>query len=311
MAMTSVPELGGTGAVSYTLSSLDLSETIVQSQAGFSSTNPVVELAPCLQDGCYLLHICSPTPLADSNFVVDVVDPMIIYQSQYFEVSGCYGLDVVLSLNTDCAPPPPVDTCSGERLRWSAMATYLTMPPVFNPDTLNWTITDVAGMLLDQGDFITTDLNPSISDSICAANPLTCYFLNIQCNDQIWGAAYMEIDANMLNVVHENVWINVTSPQTELDFLMDPNSCPNRVDEQSLDDVKVFPNPADEHVQIQYRSMGEYSIELIASDGRCVRTWQHMMSGNVILNLEKIPAGVYAVRVMEGAKTTVKMMIKN
>jgi hypothetical protein len=83
------------------------------------------------------------------------------------------------------------------------------------------------------------------------------------------------------------------------------------VDEQSLDDVKVFPNPADEHLQIQYRSMGEFSIELIASDGRCVRTWQHLMSGNVILNLEKIPAGVYAVRVMEGAKTTVKMMIKN
>lgn len=269
IGMTSVADLGGTTSINYTLSTLD-GDLIDQNSASFSDVNPVVELSPCLVDDCYLLHICSPTPLADSNFVVDAVEPMIIYQSNFFNDFGCYGLDVVLALNTDCAPPPPpLDTCNGEWLRWNSTATYLTMPPVFNPDTIQWSVTDALGNLLDQGVYGTTDANPFYADSVCASLPLTCYFLLLSSNDQIWGATYLEVDASMDSIAFDNVWMNVVNPNVELDFLINPTSCPTHVDSNDRQDWLLYPNPAGDFIHCQ-GSQAFYQYEILDFSGKVI-----------------------------------------
>jgi len=292
IGMTSVADFGGTSSISYTLSTLD-GDLIEQNQAGFSDINPVVELSPCLVDDCYLLHICSPTPLADSNFVVDVVDPMIIYQSNYFNVFGCYGMDVVLALNTDCAPPPPpLDTCNGEWLRWSSTATYLTMPPVFDPDTIQWTVSDALGNLIDQGVYGITDVNPLYADSVCAALPLTCYFLQLSSSDQIWGAAYLEVDASMDTIAYQNVWMNVVNPIANFDFLLDPTSCPSHVSSHSDENWLLYPNPAGDFIHCQ-SLQAFYQYEIIDVSGKLMAKDSFNPSLKTSIFVGDLAGGVY------------------
>lgn len=299
IGMTSVADLGGTNNINYTLSTLD-GDLIDQNVASFSDVNPVVELSPCLADDCYLLHICSPTPLADSNFVVDVVEPLIIYQSTHFNVFGCYGMDVVLALNTDCAPPPPpLDTCNGEWLRWNTTASYLTMPPVFNPDTIQWSVTDALGNLLDQGVYGTTDTNPYYADSVCASLPLSCYFLHLTTNDQIWGATYLEVDASMDTIVFDNVWMNVVNPDVELDFLINPTSCPTHVDAEVRQDGMLYPNPAGDYIHYQ----GEHAFvqyEILDLSGKVIE--RHTASPPSIF-VGNLSSGIYFLKTfsLEGA----------
>ena len=293
IGLTSVPDLGGTGSVVYTLSTLD-GNLVDQNQAGFSANNPVVELNPCLADDCYLLHICSPTPLSDSNFVVDAVDPLIVYQSNYFNVFGCYGLDVVLSLNTDCAPPPPIDTCDGERLRWNTTATYLTMPPVFNPDTVLWAATDYLGNVLGQGDFVFTDGNPVFSDSVCAPLPLSCYTLHLTSSDVLWGATYWEVDASMQAVDFNNVWMNVANPDLTMDFVLDESVCTIDVSERGHSKLAIYPIPARDQLNIKSDQKGVWMI--MDMGGRIVTQSKSAQSGNQNIDVSQMASGMYHLR---------------
>ena len=62
--------------------------------------------------------------------------------------------------------------------------------------------------------------------------------------------------------------------------------------------VEVFPNPASIYLNVRFvHSLGAGSVELLASDGRIVRT-QGMSTGIIEMDVSSLPAGSYLLRVM-------------
>lgn len=209
--ISTVLDLGGPQSMNITLSNLD-NTFIAQEYLSFTASDPVADLSFCLTDDCYLLHICSPTPIADSNVFVDLVDPLFLYEQNNFQVEGCFGRDVIFSLNSDCTPP----SCDGEWMTLQVEAAYLTVPPFFSPDTLYWNVLDVNGIELGQGMVGVNDAVPQVADSVCISMPLSCYQITTWVSDEIWGMTYANVnvtlaDSTVYGMINPNVpqWLGI------------------------------------------------------------------------------------------------------
>jgi hypothetical protein len=86
--------------------------------------------------------------------------------------------------------------------------------------------------------------------------------------------------------------------------------------EENIDiliDVKVFPNPASEVVNIRFEAPvnGEIDIAVLDSQGRLVK--REMIESTMIekqINLQEMPAGIYYLRLTKGKLVNVYKVVK-
>jgi hypothetical protein len=243
MGISSVLDLSGPESLNITLSNLDNS-FFIQDYLTFTPTDPVADLSYCLADGCYELHICSPTPMADSNLVVDVIDPLQIFSSTNFSVESCYGRDVVISLNSDCTPV----SCLGEWMKISTQASYLTVPPFYSPDTLEWSIQS-GTVVLATGNFIYTDTQAVFVDSVCVTNPGDCAILQLGIADNLWGMTYLNFDWMMYGDTISNFMNPNQSYLSENYNFFLHQDCAVSTEEIQESSSFLYPNPAKDCIQ--------------------------------------------------------------
>lgn len=266
IGVTSVLDLGGTATISnYTLMGIN-SGTLVQNSLSFTADQPVQLIDACLADDCYQLHVCSPTPIADSNLFVDAVAPFEFVSQQFFSVPGCFGVDVLLDLNSNCTLS--TDTCDGSWMVFSSEAVYLTMPPFFSPDTLSWYWHDWQGSTLDSGVFVYSDNQPFYTDSVCVSSPLLCYDLTLDFPDDIFGFTYLDYSAQ-LDTVSYFGYMNANVNHDMLSFVMS-DSCGNNVAFIQPDGVTVFPNPASDEFTVASGGIGPSALTIMDMQGRIV-----------------------------------------
>ncbi len=265
MGISSVLDLGGPESLNITFSKLDNS-FFIQDYLTFTPTDPVADLSYCLADGCYLLHICSPTPMADSNLVVDVVDPLLIYSHENFFVESCYGRDVIISLNSDCTPI----TCDGSWMKFSTEATYLTVPPFFSPDTLVWSVSS-AGNILLEGNYYFADTSAIRQDSVCITNPNDCYTLTVNVADELWGMTYLNFEWSMLSDTISN-FMNPNQNNLTMSYnFFSQLDCQLGVEENQQSQCLLYPNPAN----------GTIHLGKVANGSSC--SWQAYNMNGVLI----------------------------
>jgi hypothetical protein len=89
-----------------------------------------------------------------------------------------------------------------------------------------------------------------------------------------------------------------------------PNSVTN-ISENLLDETSIYPNPANDYVQINManETIGNYKLELCSMDGKTVFS-KTVSSNKYILNLQGISKGVYAMKIiMENSSTKVFKLV--
>jgi hypothetical protein len=168
------------------------------------------------------------------------------------------------------------------------------MPPVFKPDTIQWSAMDYLGNVLGQGDFVFTDGNPVFSDSVCAPLPLSCYTLHLVSTDQLWGAAYLEVDASMGAIAFNNVWMNVVDPDLSLDFILDESTCTIDVSESKDSHFSIYPIPAQDMLTIASDQIGQWMI--FDLEGRLILESKSAHVGVQQLDVSQINSGIYHFR---------------
>ena len=63
-------------------------------------------------------------------------------------------------------------------------------------------------------------------------------------------------------------------------------------------DVRLFPNPAKEHVYIEIDDILGFDIRLIGLDGRVIKAWKEEKT----LDISAVPAGAYLIEGLSGNK---------
>ncbi|MFN6039417.1 MAG: T9SS type A sorting domain-containing protein, partial [Bacteroidota bacterium] len=74
------------------------------------------------------------------------------------------------------------------------------------------------------------------------------------------------------------------------------------------DEIKIFPNPAKELVNVSLNRKGNTTLNLMDASGRLVRTF-HVSTAQSQLSLEGLESGVYFLK-MEGENRLVRKIIK-
>ena len=295
MGFTSVPDLGGTEFLSYTITNED-GQVVNEGQVNFTANQPVFDFYDCWMDGCYFLDICSEGAVADSNFIVDAIEPLVIISNEQYTTGVCNGRLLQLGFNSDCQNLPN-DTCSGAWLSWSTTATYLTVPPVFNPDTLMWSVIDGLGNELGSGIHIVTDEFPEWQDSLCLASPLTCYQMNLSLNDTITGLTYLDY-ALSANGLVQNGFLNVVENEAlvNFEFLQTVNCFGNGVAENKEEVMNIYPNPAIDYVVINSLKTKADEIVIIFNNmGQRVYESRLSLLANNTIDISHLSNGIYTV----------------
>ncbi len=295
MGFTSVPDLGGTEMLFYTITNEE-GVVVNDGQVNFTANQPVFDFFDCWLPGCYYLDICSEGAVADSNFIVDVIEPLTIISNEQYTTGVCNGRLLQLGFNSDCQNLPN-DTCSGAWLSWSTTATYLTVPPVFNPDTLIWSVTDGLDNELGTGMHIVTDEFPEWNDSLCLTSPLTCYQMNLSLSDSITGLTYLDYALSANGIAH-NGFLNVVQSETIADFNFQPgvNCFGTGVEEGRVEQITLYPNPAQDFVVINTQmNPNNQVIAIFNNIGQQVYESELNHRENNILDVQSLPNGLYTI----------------
>ena len=295
MGFTSVPDLGGTEMLFYTITNEE-GAVVNEGQVNFTANQPVFDFYDCWMDGCYFIDICSAGAVADSNFIVDVIEPLVIISNEQYTTGVCNGRLLQLGFNSDCQNSP-IDTCSGAWLSWSTTATYLTVPPVFNPDTLMWSVIDGLGNELGTGMHIVTDEFPEWKDSLCLAAPLTCYQMSLSMNDTITGLTYLDY-ALSANGIAYNGFLNVVQNETIADFNFQPgvNCFGTGIDKVMQEKIKVYPNPAQDHITIDFPLNEKNQVlQIFNGLGQKVLESTKLTSDINVLDISALVNGIYTI----------------
>jgi hypothetical protein len=295
MGFTSVPDLGGTEMLFYSITNED-GDVVNEGQVNFTANQPVFDFYDCWMDGCYYLDICSEGAVADSNFIVDVIEPLVIISNEQYTTGVCNGRLLQLGFNSDCQNLP-IDTCSGAWLSWSTTATYLTVPPVFNPDTLIWSVVDGLGNELGNGVHIVTDEFPEWQDSLCLSTPLTCYQMNLSLNDTITGLTYLDYSLSA-NDIDYNGFLNVVQNEVFADFNFQPgvNCFGTGVNEVMQEKIKVYPNPAQDHITVDFPLNDKnQTIQIFNGLGQKVLESTKFTRDKNVLDISTLVNGIYTI----------------
>jgi hypothetical protein len=307
MGFTSVPDLGGTEMLFYTITNEE-GVVVNDGQVNFTANQPVFDFFDCWLPGCYYLDICSEGAVADSNFIVDVIEPLTIISNEQYTTGVCNGRLLQLGFNSDCQNLPS-DTCSGAWLSWSTMATYLTVPPVFNPDTLIWSVIDVLGNGLGTGTHIVTDEFPEWNDSLCLSVPLGCYQLQMDLVDNITGLTYLDVTCHADTIFHSGT-LNVVQNSFEANFQLDQelNCFGNAVLNREDATVSIYPNPANEILNIRFNDAYSNQQPVIVYNMQGQKTMEAMMNANssLTLDIRALPAGIYTINLSDNFLRFVK-----
>ncbi len=285
IGLSSVLDLQGPGSVTMTLVNDDNTFLVMES-LNFTNANPVVDLNYCLADDCYQIHLCAPTPLADTNFFVDLVEPLQFETQESFYVESCFGRDVFFSLNADCTAP----NCDGEWLNLSVDASYLTVPPFFSPDTLYWNVVSINGIQLAQGTLYVNDAWPSVSDSVCIPLPLTCYSLNTWLDESTWGATYLDYQWNLADSVISGLLSPMDYTQWDT-FELELGSCFVGVNESLSNEIQVYPNPFDGYIVLP-NAIATY--QLISLSGQVVLIGENAEA--LRIDTSTVPSGFWMLK---------------
>lgn len=70
--------------------------------------------------------------------------------------------------------------------------------------------------------------------------------------------------------------------------------------------ISVYPNPARDHVKIDFPSNGRYEVDVLNIAGQSMNNHVVATSGNLILNLSGLKSGIYIVRIMHDGITESK-----
>ena len=289
LGISSVLDLGGPGSMNITLSNLD-NTFLLQDYLSFTPSDPVADLSYCLSNDCYRLHICSPTPMADTNVFVDFVEPLVLNSQNNFYVEGCFGRDVFFSLNDDCSSP----ICDGQWMVLNVDAAYLTMPPFFSPDTLYWNVLDVNGIELAQGMVGVNDAIPHVSDSACIALPLTCYQITAWAADEAWGMTYANVNVEMADSTiygminpAEPQWLGIWSSE-------DNQNCFVSTENQMPKDIFLSPNPFQSFLNIP---SGVRQIQVFGVAGNKVLDRTVLYSQTI--DVSALPSGIWLIKILQ------------
>jgi hypothetical protein len=293
MGFTSVPDLGGTEMLNYTITN-DVGAVVNSGQVNFTANQPVFDFFDCWLPGCYYLDICSEGAVADSNFIVDVIAPLTIISNEQYTTGVCNGRLLQLGFNNDCQNSPS-DTCSGAWLSWNTMASYLTMPPAFDLDTLVWSVIDQWGNTLADGVQGISEDFPEWSDSLCLSSPLSCYQLQMDLVDNITGLTYLDVTCNADTIVHSGI-MNVVQNSFEANFQFEQglNCFGNSVVNQAESKISLYPNPVNNLLSIQYSGDLIYRSVIIYNIHGEEVIREALNSGlQMNLNVEYLNSGIY------------------
>jgi hypothetical protein len=286
MGFSSVLELGGTEMLMYAITN-ENGVVVNQGAVDFTANQPVFDFYDCWADGCYYLDICSEGPVADSNFIVDAIAPLVIISDEQYTTGLCNGRLLQLGLNNDCAPP----TCDGEWLTLSVDAAYLTVPPFFSPDSLYWNVLDVNGIELGQGYVGINDAAPNVSDSVCMALPLTCYQVSAWVTDQIWGMTYANVSATLMDTTiygminpNSNTWVDNL-------VIVSSMNCFAGVESGNDEPMMLMPNPCEASLNVP---SGVDEVEIFAMTGNLI--FKQSIMGATTLDVRALPNGIWVVK---------------
>ncbi len=297
MGFTSVPDLGGTEMLYYTITNEE-GNVVNEGQVNFTPNQPVFDFYDCWMDGCYFLDICSEGAVADSNFIVDVIEPLVIISNEQYTTGVCNGRLLQLGFNSDCQNLPS-DTCSGSWLSWSTTATYLNVPPVFNMDTLIWSVIDGSGNELASGMQGISDEFPIWEDSLCLSSPLTCYQVSIELVDSLMGLTYLDYSFSA-NGLEQNGFLNMVENEAliNFEFLQTVNCFETNVSESAKVDLTLFPNPANDYIVLNTSGLNqEDQIVVFNNIGEKVLTHRGSALHNFTIDVSGLASGIYSVMV--------------
>ncbi len=298
MGFTSVPDLGGTEMLFYTITNED-GTVVNEGQVNFTANQPVFDFFDCWLPGCYYLDICSEGAVADSNFIVDVIEPLTIISNEQYTTGVCNGRLLQLGLNSDCQINP-TDTCSGTWLSWNTMASYLTMPPTFDLDTLAWSVLDQWGNTLADGIQGFSEDFPEWSDSLCLSLPLSCYQLQMDLLDNITGLTYLDVTCHADTIVHSGI-MNVVQNSFEANFQLEQglNCFGNAVLNREESSIAIYPNPANEILNIRMTDTHANQQPVIIYNMQGQKVMEAMMNSmlSLTLDIRTLSPGIYTINI--------------
>ena len=289
MGFSSVLELGGTEMLMYSITN-ENGAVVNQGAVDFTVDQPVFDFYDCWSDGCYYLDICSEGLVADTNFFVDAIAPLVILSDEQYTTGLCNGRLLQLGLNNNCEPP----ACDGEWLTLTVDAAYLTVPPFFSPDSLYWNVLDVNGIELGQGFVGINDSAPMITDSICMALPLTCYQVTAWVTDQLWGMTYANVSATLMDTTiygminpNSNTWIGSM-------VIVPGMNCFSGIEAINETSMLLMPNPCHSSLNVP---VGVNEVEIFAMTGNLI--YKHSTKGASTLDVSALPNGIWLVKAHE------------
>jgi hypothetical protein len=296
MGFTSVPDLGGTEMLFYTITNEE-GVVVNDGQVNFTSNQPVYDFFDCWLPGCYYLDICSEGAVADSNFIVDVIEPLTIISNEQYTTGLCNGRLIQLGFNSDCQINP-TDTCSGTWLSWSTTASYLTMPPTFDLDTLAWSVIDQWGNTLANGIHGISEDFPEWNDSLCLSSPLSCYQLQMDLVDNIMGLTYLDVNCHADTIFHSGT-LNVVQNSFDANFQLDQelNCFGNTVLSKEESIIMLYPNPANGILNIRINDVNLHQQPVIIYNMQGQKVMQALIDTNSFFSLDirALPAGIYTI----------------
>jgi len=119
------------------------------------------------------------------------------------------------------------------------------------------------------------------------------------------GTTLGNIDPNLLYTV------TVTNDASGCSFSEDVSVNPLSVDENTVFDFNVFPNPAVDQLQIGFPSYGVYQIEIIDQTGKIVVDKKNIHASDILLNISSFERGLYTIQVTHDTNVSMKKVVVN
>lgn len=173
------------------------------------------------------------------------------------------------------------------------------------PNTYNW---EIAVKVYDATFKMN---NPEASRVYLRHNKLMGLSLAYCDNDETTGREHFMGSNYLSRAVANNNWINADNFGTLL--LVDPNYVETVSVQELVKHVacKVYPNPADSRIQLQFNSNTSIagSVEILDLSGRLLRTVQNVRSNDVI-PVDDLQVGTYLIRVQTNNQILHSVFIK-
>jgi hypothetical protein len=160
-----------------------------------------------------------------------------------------------------------------------------------------WSVIDGLGNELGTGMHIVTDEFPEWKDSLCLAAPLTCYQMNLSLNDTITGLTYLDYALSANGVAYSG-FLNVVQKETLADFNFQPgvNCFGTGVDEVMQEKIKVYPNPAQDHITLDFPLNEKNQVlQIFNGLGQKVLESAKFTSDKNVLEISALVNGIYTI----------------